>query len=238
MKILAVTTTLAISASSFAADNFTSVRDNLRKSFPKAPVDGIKSTQIDGLYEIESGDNIFYYYPKSENIIVGEIYTKEGKNITAEARNSIIEKKVGSIDTSKAIKIGNGRNVVIEFTDPDCPFCRKSFDYFKTKTDITHYVFLFPVPSLHPKSTEKSEWILSQKDKVSAFNDVLSGKFDNSSPQGVTEEGKKLLREHKQIADKVHVNGTPMFFVNNKFIAGANFPAIDKALSASPAVKK
>ncbi len=238
IKILAVAATLAISTSSLAANNFTSVRESLLKAFPKAPVDGIKSTPIEGLYEIESGDNILYYYPKGENIIVGEIYTREGKDLTAEARNAIIEKKVSSIDTSKAIKIGSGRNIVIEFTDPDCPFCRKSFDYWKTKKDVTHYVFLYPVPSLHPKATEKSEWILSQKDKAAAFNDVLSGRFDNSSPQGITDEGKNLLKEHVQIAGKVHVNGTPMFFVNNKFIPGANFQAIDQALSAAPAVKK
>ncbi len=238
MKVLTFAAILAIGTSSFAANNFTSVRESLHKAFPKAPVDGIKLTPIDGLYEIESGDNIFYYYPKSENIIVGQIYTREGKDITAESRNAIIEKKAASIDTSKAIKIGSGRNVVIEFTDPDCPFCRKSYEYWKTKKDVTHYVFLYPVPSLHPKAAEKSEWILSQKDKVAAFNDVLSGRFDNSSPQGITDEGKNLLKQHAQIAANVHVNATPMFFVNNKFIRGANFQAIDQALSAGPPAKK
>lgn len=237
MKILTVVAALAISTSAFAADNFASVRESVQKAFPKTPIDSIKATQIDGLFEIVSGDNIIYYYPKTENIIVGEIYTREGKNITTESRNKIIEKKAASIDISKAIKIGSGKNIVIEFTDPDCSFCRKSYDYWKTKKDVTHYVFLYPVPSLHPKATEKSQWILSQKDKVAAFNDVFSGRFDNLSPKGISHEGKKLLEEHLQIAAKVHVNGTPMFFVNNKFISGANFPAIDKALAAGSSVK-
>ncbi len=237
-KILIVVSFFAASSSAIASDNFASVRESLQKAFPQAPVNGVKASPIDGLYEIESGDNIFYYSPKSQDIILGEIYTSRGKNLTAEARNAIIEKKVATIDTSKAIKIGSGKNIVIEFTDPDCPFCRKSYDYWKTKKDITHYVFLNPVPSLHPKATGKAEWILSQKDKVAAFNDVFSGKFDNSSPQGITEEGKKLLREHLQIATKAHINGTPMFFVNNKFIPGANFPAIDKALTGQQGAGK
>ncbi len=237
-KILIVVSTLALTTPVFASDDFSSVRESLQKAFPKAPVANIKATPIDGLYEIESGDNIFYYCPKSENIVLGEIFTKEGKNLTAEARNAIIEKKAASIDTSKAIKIGNGRNIVIEFTDPDCPFCRKSYEYWKSKKDITHYIFLNPVPSLHPKATEKAEWILSQKDKVAAFNDVFSGKLDNTEPRGITEAGKNLLREHLQVAAKVHINGTPMFFVNNKFISGANFPAIDQALSMKPGASK
>ncbi len=237
-KILTVVFALTFSTCALAADNFATVRESLLRIFPKAPVNGIKATPIDGLYEIESGGNIFYYYPKTQNIILGEIYSREGKNLTAEARNEIMAKKASSIDTSKAIKIGNGRNIVIEFTDPDCPFCRKSYEYWKTKQDITHYVFLNPVPSLHPKATEKAQWILSQKDKVAAFNDVFSGKLDNTSPQGITEAGKNLLREHLQIASKLNLNGTPMFFVNNKFIPGANFPAIDQALSLEAGTNK
>jgi thiol:disulfide interchange protein DsbC len=234
-RILVVVATLAISTSSaLADDDFPAVKDSLLKAFPKAPVSSIRPTPVDGLFEIESDGNIFYYCPKSENIIVGEIYSKDGKSITAEARNRIVEKKLASIDVSRAIKIGNGKNVVIEFTDTDCPFCRKSYEYWKTKSDITRYIFLFPVPSLHPKAVEKSEWIMSRKDKAEAFDDVLSGKFDNAAPQGVTDEGKNLLKEHIRIAEKVKVTGTPMFFVNNKFIPGANFQAIDRALAAGP----
>jgi thiol:disulfide interchange protein DsbC len=235
MRILVIVAPLVLSISAVsAADNFPAIKDSLLKVFPKAPVDSIKPTPIDGLFEIESGDNIFYYYPKSENIVFGEIFTKEGKSITAEARNRIVEKKLASIDVSKAIKIGNGKNVVIEFTDPDCPFCRKSYEYWKAKRDVTRYVFLFPVPSLHPRATEKSAWIMSRKDKAAAFDDVLSGKFDNAAPQGVTDDGKNLLKEHIRLAEKVKVTGTPMFFVNNRFIPGANFPAIDQALAAGP----
>ncbi len=226
-------TTMAI-----AASNYNSVRESLLKNFPNAPVDAIKNTPIEGLYEIRSGDNIFYYSPKSGNIIFGEMFTKDRRNLTAEARNELIEMKYDSIDVSKAIKTGNGKNVVIEFTDPDCPFCRKSFVFWKSKKDITHYIFLYPVPSLHPKSVEKSEWILSQKNKSAAFDDVLSGKYDKSLPQGITDEGKNLLKEQMRIAGTVHVNGTPMFFVNGKFIPGANFKAIDDALAAGPVQKK
>jgi thiol:disulfide interchange protein DsbC len=234
-RILVVIATLAISVSTaLAADNFPAIKESLLKAFPKAPVDSIRPTTIDGLFEIESDGNIFYYCPKSESIIFGEIYSKDGKSITAEARNRIVENKLASIDVSNAIKIGNGKNVVIEFTDPDCPFCRKSYEYWKTKSGITRYIFLFPVPSLHPKAVEKSEWIMSRKDKAAAFDDVLSGKFDNAAPQGVTDEGKDLLKDHIRIAEKLKVTGTPMFLVNNKFIAGANFPAIDKALATGP----
>jgi thiol:disulfide interchange protein DsbC len=239
MKMIAsaVAVFFLCTAMAFAADDYKSVRESLLKAFPNAPVDSIRKSPIEGLYEIRSGDKIFYYCPKTENIIVGEIYTKDRRDLTAEARNEIIEKMIDSIDLSKAIKIGDGKNVVIEFTDPDCPFCRKSFEFWKSKKDISHYIFLYPVPSLHPKSIEKSEWILSQKNKAAAFDDVLSGKYDKSLPQGVTDEGKKQLKEQKEIAGLVHVNGTPMFFVNGKFIPGANFMAIDKALAAGPTKK-
>jgi len=47
------------------------------------------------------------------------------------------------LDLSKALVIGNGPKTVIEFTDPDCPFCRKAASYFANRTDVTKYVFLY-----------------------------------------------------------------------------------------------
>ena len=39
------------------------------------------------------------------------------------------------IDVSKAITIGSGPKTVVEFTDPDCPFCRKASKYFEGRRD-------------------------------------------------------------------------------------------------------
>jgi thiol:disulfide interchange protein DsbC len=35
-----------------------------------------------------------------------------------------------TLDLDKALRIGTGKTTVIEFTDPDCPYCRKAYQYF------------------------------------------------------------------------------------------------------------
>lgn len=235
IRISIIAATALFTTAAFAVDEFASVRESLSKALPNVTATEIRSTPIDGLFEVVAGPNIFYYHPKSEHLLFGELYTKEGKSLTQATKDAITAKKLADVDLSKAIKIGDGKNIVIEFTDPDCPFCRKSFEYWKTKTDVTHYVFLFPVASLHPSATAKAEWILSRKDHVSAFNDVLSGKMDNVSiTEGITEAGKNLLKEQQLIGEKLNVSslGTPLFFVNKQLISGANFTAIDQALAA------
>ena len=65
-----------------------------------------------------------------------------------------------TLDLTKAVKIGNGKTMVIEFTDPDCPFCRKAEAYLQKRTDLTRYIFFIPLKS-HPASKGKVQYILS-----------------------------------------------------------------------------
>jgi thiol:disulfide interchange protein DsbC len=57
--------------------------------------------------------------------------------------------RVKEIPLEKGIKIGDGKSVVIEFTDPDCTFCRKAADWLeKNREGVTRYVFLYPITRL------------------------------------------------------------------------------------------
>lgn len=134
------------------------------------------------------------------------------------------------IDLSKAITIGSGPQTVIEFTDPDCPYCRKASKYFETRSDITRHVFFYPLPR-HPKAKEKAQYALSQMDRSSAYREVMSGRMD-SVPKitGATSLGIKQLDEHLEMAKKQKVNSTPTFIVNGRIIVGFDQKKIEEAL--------
>ena len=86
------------------------------------------------------------------------------------------------IDLSKALVIGNGPKKVIEFTDPDCPFCRKASAYFHNRHYITRYVFLNPL-TMHPNARPKAQYILSGRDKARLYHEVMSGMVDRMDAQ-------------------------------------------------------
>ena len=133
------------------------------------------------------------------------------------------------LDFSKGIKIGNGPKTVVEFTDPDCPFCRKASKYFDGRTDVTRYVYFKPL-ARHPRAKEKARFVLSSADKVKAYRDVMSGRLDSAPPLDTTPEGVKLQEEQHAIARKNKVDSTPTFIINGRIIEGFDLKLIEEAL--------
>ena len=132
-------------------------------------------------------------------------------------------------DFSKAITIGSGPKIVVEFTDPDCPFCRKASKYFEGRTDITRHVFFYPL-ARHPKAKEKAQYVLSMPDKAKAYHDVMSGKMDSIPLLGTTSEGQRLQEQQVEIAKKSKVGATPTFMINGRIIEGFELKKIEDAL--------
>lgn len=193
---------------------------------------GIKSG-IDGFYEVVSGQNVIYYDPKSGTKLIGEMYTKEGKNLTVEARDKAsAQVALKDLPLDKAIKIGKGKNTVIMFTDPDCPFCRKIEEYFKDRKDITRYVYLLPLEQLHPKSMDKSKIVMCSMDKSKAFLEAMGGSLDIEELKPCSDDKvATVLNDNLSLARKLGIQGTPYLIVNGVTVRGADTKRIDELLA-------
>jgi thiol:disulfide interchange protein DsbC len=137
------------------------------------------------------------------------------------------------MDFSKAIQIGSGPKTVVEFTDPDCPFCRKASKYFEGRPDVTRYVFFKPL-ARHPRAKEKARFILSLPDKAKAYHDIMSGRMDSVPLLASSPEGIKLQEEQLEIAKKAKVDSTPTFIINGRIIEGFDLKKIEEMLGAKP----
>jgi thiol:disulfide interchange protein DsbC len=201
---------------------------SLRRAFPNLSFETIEQTEINGLYEVASGMNLFYYYPEKEYLFFGDIFTSAGNNLTAEKKGEIAAKLVKNLPLDKAVMTGNGKTVVIEFTDPDCPYCRKAYDFFKARTDVTIYTFFSPFA--HPGAISKVWYMLNADDKAKAYREVFEGNSAGQPAAGYSDSVKKLAQEHLDLARSVGVSGTPTFFINGKQVVGADFQKIEKLL--------
>jgi thiol:disulfide interchange protein DsbC len=139
------------------------------------------------------------------------------------------------IDAGKSITIGSGNKTVFEFTDPDCPFCRKASKYFEGRNDVTRHVFFYPLPR-HPKAKDKAQYILSQddRDRGAAYREVMSGKMDTVQTFVTTSQGVKLQKEQFDIAKKMKIDSTPTFIINGRIIVGFDLKKIEEALGPKP----
>jgi thiol:disulfide interchange protein DsbC len=206
------------------------MEENFKKLFPNIPVESIMPTEIKGVYEIVSQNQIGYFAPEPGYLILGEIIDRNGTNITVKRRNENIASKSKDLPLDKALKIGSGKNIILEFTDPDCPYCRKASSFLSQKTDVTRYVFFLPLP-MHKDAENKIKYIFCSNDKAKAYEEAMQGKLDSQKYEICKKpEIDDLVRIHKDASKKMGINSTPFFIVNGKSISGANTPEIDKAL--------
>jgi thiol:disulfide interchange protein DsbC len=206
------------------------VSSALAMHYPKIIFQQINATPVAGIYEVvvENGE-IIYFAPATGHIFVGELWSADARNLTRDSKDRLLSAKLGLFPLDKAIKIGDGPNQVIEVTDPDCPFCRQSSEFFAAREDTTRYVFLFPLDRIHPQAAAKARYILSAEDPELAYEEVFSGMYDNQPLPDVKDNG--LLEIHRQVAAQIGINGTPRFWINGQHIAGYNPQEFEKLLN-------
>ena len=194
--------------------------------------DSMEETPIKGLYEIIAGDQVFYYSKDTGHVFFGEIWTKEGRSITAEKRKMIMVSKLKKLPLDLAGKTGSGPKTAFEFTDPDCPYCRKMDEFLSTRNDITRYTFFMPLIQIHPNAAKKAEYIITANDQGAAFKEVFSGKIqtDQIPADRSTKESQKRLADMERLARSMGVNGTPALWIEGVFVNGANTAAATKIL--------
>ncbi|HBG07191.1 MAG: protein-disulfide isomerase [Geobacteraceae bacterium GWC2_58_44] len=227
-SLLSAAILLCLAGVSSAAPEAVKPEVALRAAFPQVNFDSISPSEIPGLYEVVSGQNVFYYYPEKDLIVVGEIVGKDLKSRTVERKAALAAKLVKSLPLDKAVKIGDGKKVVIEFTDPDCPYCRKASEYFTKRSDVTRYVFFAPMA--HPAAITKIEYVLGAENKAEAYDAMMLGQEIPASAKPATDAVKALAQEHLAMAKKVGIQGTPTFFINDQQVVGMDTKKFDELL--------
>jgi thiol:disulfide interchange protein DsbC len=234
--VIALVAFLTVAASQlFAAPLAAKPEAALKKAFPQIKIDSITASDITGLYEVVAGQDIFYFYPEKDLLLVGEIRTLSGQNLTGDKKRELKAKlqakaleKLKDLPLDKAVKVGNGPKKVIEFTDPDCPYCRRASEALKGRTDITRYVFLTPMA--HPNAITKVHYVLSSKDQERAYHEMMEGKPVPPAATEYSKEVKALAAEYMDFARSLGIDGTPTFFINGQQVVGADMEKINGLL--------
>jgi len=206
-----------------------SPEEMFKKSFPQNNFESITPTKIKGVYEVYTGNQIYYYMPEAEVILYGSIIAKGGINLTRESNISKIAKKMATLPLEDAFKIGNGKTTVVEFMDPNCYHCRQAYNFFSKRKDVTLYVFFFP---LSQDSDRKIRHIFCAKDKLKTYEDVMAGKLDNNAQLDICTDKKvdETVKTHLRLASQTGIKATPLFYIKGQVVDGFEAGAIEKLL--------
>ena len=211
-----------------AADN-SSPEEMFKKSYPDRKIESFAPTLIRGVYEVYTGNQLFYYAAEANLLIYGNIVTKEGISLTQESLLKKLAPKMAKLPLENALKIGNGKNVVVEIIDPDCFHCRESYKFFSRRKDVTIYAFFYP---LSQDSEKKIKHILCAADKIKAYHDAMSGALDDNVKLNTCNDKKveETIKFYKKQAAQIGIRAVPIFYVKGQVIAGFEPPVFEQLL--------
>jgi thiol:disulfide interchange protein DsbC len=178
----------------------------------RAKVDAVRKTSIMGLYEVQIGSDVLYMDEKGQYAFFGEVVdTKSRINLTEERKNKLSQIKFSDLPLNMAIKHvrGNGKRVFASFEDPNCGYCKKFARETQGLTDVTMYIF--PYPILGADSNEKTKNILCSADPLKTWNDWMI----NGVVPPLTSKCNVDVEKYVALGQKFNVRGTPNFFLSD-----------------------
>ena len=220
LRIFLAAAVTALAAASAFAQETEQIKAQLKKKFPDAPVDTVRKVPYGNLYEVTSGTEIFYTDDKTSYLLIGTLVdTKTRENVTELRMRQLTAVKFDTLPLDSAIKIvrGNGSRKVAIFEDPNCGYCKKFERDLLAVSDITVYVFLYPI--LSPDSVEKSKGVWCSADRAQAWLDLMT---KNTLPTAGTKCDTAAIDKALAFGRERRVQGTPtIIFEDGDRVPGA-----------------
>lgn len=194
----------------------------LRQTFTNLQFEDFGPAPVKGpIYQAIAGGRVIYFAPESEHLLFAAIYDKNGVNVTALTQDASARKRLGAIDPADALVIGPaGAPKVIEFTDPDCPYCQALERFWNAKAAEGKPVqrLVYFVSGIHPDAAAKAEHILCSPDKMAAFKAIYAG----ARPAILSKcrAGAEKIARDAETVRKMGISGTPTLFVDGKLVSG------------------
>ena len=237
MKLLATAATAMFAVltlgQAFAASPEDTIRQTLNERIPQlTKIDEVRTTPMQGLYEVRVGTDVFYTDAQGNYLIQGELIdTQARRNLTEDRIKALTAVKFSDLPLNDAIKVvqGKGERQIAVFADPNCGYCKRFERDMQSVDNVTMHVFLIPI--LSPDSVEKSRNIWCAQDQAKAWQDyMLKGEKSTSATCDT-----KALERNLAFAHKYKITGTPtIVFTDNTRVPGAiSAKDVEKRLSSA-----
>ncbi len=183
-----------------------------------------------------------------------------------EQQQQFIQSFVSQLKTNPQSIIANSpttgsltqKNILLEFSDFQCPYCQKAYEtvkeFIENHDEVTLVYKHFPLSSIHPQAmaAAKASWAAGQQGKFWPYYDALFTQQENLGEELYLDLAKNLnlninqferdrhskkaelaIAEDMKLAEKIGIQGTPLFVLNGQFFAGAvPLSTLETALSS------
>ncbi len=231
-RLLTLAAAAVLLAGQTAGADEASLRKAFAAKFPKAEVQSVTKLPYLDLYEIVVEGEVLYTDENFEYLIDGNIIaTKTMSNLTEQKKRKLSAIPFSELPLELAFKKvkGNGERKMAVFSDPDCPFCKRVEGDLAKLDNVTIYMFLYPIESLHPNAPDLSRRIWCSPDKIKAWDDYLQRGIAPTAEAKCQNPVDKIVESGR----KKGINGTPtLVFESGARVPGAiNAAQIENYLS-------
>lgn len=195
----------------------------LRTAYPATKIDSVEATPISGIYKVAMGRNQAFVDGSGKYFLFGRMYDMEKQEeLYGQERDAAPKIDFAALPLAQAIKTvrGTGSRVLVVFSDPDCPYCKKLEQSLAQVKDVTVYTFLMPLDSLHPDARRKSVGVWCSPDRARAWEGLmLRGEKVADGQCDAPIDGIATL------ADSLGIQGTPYLIAGDGRSAPGAMPA-------------
>jgi thiol:disulfide interchange protein DsbC len=213
------------------------VKAELKKKLTDVQVDSVRKIAYGKPVEVTVGSELFYTDEKASFLVLGSIVDlKTRENVTELRMRQLNRVDFATLPLDNAVKIvrGNGSRKVAIFADPNCGYCKRFERDLLGVSDITVYLFLYPI--LSPDSIQKAKAVWCAPDKGKAWIDYMARDMSVPVDTSCATPIDKVLEYGKG----KKIQGTPtIFFEDGERVPGAMAIAdFEKKLAGAKAPAK
>ena len=199
------------------------IRAALTAAMPQVHIDSITKLPYAGLYEVVVNRfNVFYTNSKGE---IGTV-RQPGRPRDPHQPHRETTHGASTVDFSRLpldkaiVKVkGDGSRKLAIFTDPDCPYCKRLEKELSRVSNVTVYIFLFPLAQLHPDAPRKATAIWCAPDRIKAWDELMLSGHEPPAPQAGCDTP---IADIARLGQEINLDGTPgLIFSNGKLVPGA-----------------
>ncbi len=207
------------------------IRQSLQSKFPSiGKIEHIVKTSYADLYEVIVDDQLLYTDAQGQYLFDGSVIdVKNRRNITEDRRRQLFAIEFDKLPLDLALKKvkGNGKRKLAFFTDPNCGYCKRLERELAKITDVTLYLFLYPVLQ---GSDEVVRNVYCAKNPIKAWDDLMLGGIAPAHATCNSQIDKVMA-----LAKKHHVQGTPNLIFGDGIQVPGYMPAeeLEKRLNGA-----
>ncbi len=154
-------------------------------------------------------------------------------SIDARTKQNLTENRVNernmirfdSLPFERAIKVveGDGSRKLAVFTDPDCPYCKRLEEELKSVSNVTMYLFMYPLKNLHPDAERHAKAIWCSENNAQVWTAWV---LDRKEPENKTCKDDPV-NANLELGKKLNLSGTPTLYFEDGSREGGALPAAE-----------